>query len=60
MRNLSALIIASFVAATPLAQAEDGSDRYNQMLERVSSQTSKVDSSQQEQHAVAGREHTSS
>tara|TARA_R110000764_G_scaffold28292_3_gene66496 strand:- start:2409 stop:2588 length:180 start_codon:yes stop_codon:yes gene_type:complete len=59
MRNLSALVIASFITATPLAQAEDGSDRYNQMLERVSSQTEKADGNQQ-QHVATQQEQTSS
>jgi len=60
MRNLSALVIASFIAATPLAQAEDGTDHYNQMLERVNSQTDKADDAQQKQHTASRHEHANS
>ena len=40
MRSLSALVIASFIATSPVALAEDGSEHYNQMLERVTNQPS--------------------
>lgn len=47
MRNLSALVIASFIATTPIAQAEDGSERYEHMLDRVTSQSSNTDTQQE-------------
>ncbi len=59
MRNLSALVIASFIVAAPTAQAEDGAERYNHMLDRISGQTSNNDTEQQaetaklEEHATS-------
>ena len=35
MRNLSALVIASFIVAAPTAQAEDGAERYSHILDRI-------------------------
>jgi hypothetical protein len=40
MRSLSALVIASFIATSPVALAEDGSEHYDQMLQRVAGQSS--------------------
>lgn len=56
MRNLSALVIASFIATTPIAQAEDGSERYQHMLDRVTSQPSDTGSQQQTKTTIKNQQ----
>ena len=47
MRSLSALVIASFIATSPVALAEDGSEHYDHMLQRETNQTSDTTSQHQ-------------
>lgn len=40
MRNLSALIVASFLASSPVAQADDSKQRFNNLQGSSTSQSS--------------------